>query len=212
MEFRLPKIYPFTDTILAGVSHAEQVRHLSAAGARLIQLREKKQSSSEFTAAAVEAIEAARAFGTKIMINDRVDIAMLVGADGVHLGQDDLPPEAARRLLGDRAIIGLSTHTIDQVEKAIKLPIDYLAFGPIFQTATKADADPVVGLQPLRLIREIAGDLSVVAIGGIGRSNLLATLNAGADSVAVISAVLGGPAPIGDAFAKLAQIANPPTS
>ncbi len=211
MEFRLPKIYPLTDTELAGVSHAEQVRHLSAAGARFIQLREKKQSSSEFTAAAVEAIEAARAFGTKIIINDRVDIATLVEADGVHLGQDDLPPEAARRLLGDRAIIGFSTHTLDQVEKAIKLPIDYLAFGPIFPTATKADADTVVGLHQLKRVREIAGILPVVAIGGIDRANLLSVLNSGADSVAVISAVLAGPAPIGDAFAELAQIANPLT-
>lgn len=207
MPLQLPKIYPLTDQAIAGISHAEQVRQLSAAGAQFIQLREKTQPSREFTAAAVEAIEVAREFGTSIIINDRVDVAMLVGADGVHLGQDDLPPGSARRLLGEKAIIGFSTHTLDQVKKALELPIDYLAFGPIFPTATKSDAEAVAGLEGLMRVRDLAGDIPVVAIGGIGRANLLSVLNAGAASAAVISAVLGGPAPIGESFRELHNIA-----
>ncbi len=208
MQFPLPKIYPLTNETLAGVSHADQVRQLSAAGARFIQLREKRKLSRAFTAAAVRAIETAREFGTKIIINDRADIALLVEADGVHLGQDDLPPESARRLLGDAAIIGYSTHTLEQVERALDLPIDYLAFGPIFPTSTKSDAEAVAGLEGLMRVRDLVGDLPVVAIGGIDRANLLSVLNSGADSSAVVSAVLGGPTSIGDSFRELVQIAN----
>ncbi len=208
MKIPIPQIYPLTDESLAGISHSEQVRQLSAAGARWIQLREKTKRSKEFAAAAAEAITAALEFETVIIINDRVDVAMLVGADGVHLGQDDIPPEAARRLLGDRAIIGYSTHTLDQVKVAVKLPIDYLAFGPIFPTRTKADTESVVGLEGIGWVREIAGDLPVVAIGGIGKLELASVLEAGADSAAVISAVLGGPFSLEDSFRELVEAAS----
>ncbi|HSI88524.1 MAG TPA: thiamine phosphate synthase, partial [Pyrinomonadaceae bacterium] len=128
------------------MDHAEQVRRFASAGARFIQLREKLLSPAEFCTQAKAAVETARDYGVTLIINDRVDIAIAVGAAGVHLGQDDLPPAAARRLLGASSIIGFSTHTLYQVELALKLPIDYLAFGPIFPTGTKEKPDRVTGL------------------------------------------------------------------
>ncbi|HEV8168070.1 MAG TPA: thiamine phosphate synthase, partial [Pyrinomonadaceae bacterium] len=106
----IPRIYPITDTQLSGLSHAEQVRLLSLGGASLIQLREKRMPALEF----YEQARAAKQSGVQLIINDRVDIALAIGASGVHLGQDDLPPEAARKLLGPQTIIGYSTHNVDQ--------------------------------------------------------------------------------------------------
>ncbi len=108
-------------------------------------------------------------------------------ADGVHLGQDDLPCEHARRILGEQAIIGLSTHTPEQAKAALFLPIDYIAFGPIFPTSTKTDPDEIVGLEGLSRISSMIGDFPLVAIGGITASNVQQVLDAGADSAAIIS-------------------------
>lgn len=190
MSFHLPKIYPITDTALSSLSHAEQVKDLIAGGATLIQLREKHNSARAFYADAYDAIRIARSAGAKVIINDRVDAALALGADGVHLGQTDMPVAAARRLLGKAAIIGFSTHNIEQVKAALKLPIDYLAFGPIFPTQSKRNADPVAGLDALGLIKSINGCLPVVAIGGIDKSNVVEALSAGADSAAIISAIV----------------------
>ena len=118
MNFELPTIYPITDARVSGISHAEQVERLFAGGATLIQLREKHASPAEFLAAAAEAIRVARKLGVKIVINDGVDIALALQADGVHLGQDDLPPGEARALLGESAIIGYSTHSVEQAIEA----------------------------------------------------------------------------------------------
>jgi thiamine-phosphate pyrophosphorylase len=115
---------------------------------------------------------------------------------GVHLGQDDLPPEAARRLLGSEAIIGYSTHSLAQAQEAATLPIDYLAIGPIFQTSTKSDASPVVGLEGLRAVRNAVGEIPLVAIGGITAENAASVIEAGADSVALISGLLSDPTSI----------------
>src|SRR5919205_3348214 len=106
MTFRLPKLYPITDTRLSRLSHAEQVEQLAAGGATLVQLREKLAPPREFYEAALDAVRVARALGVRLIINDRVDIALAVDADGVHLGQDDLPPERARALLGPRRLLG----------------------------------------------------------------------------------------------------------
>jgi len=114
MSFSLPKIYPITDTLITGLSHAEQVEVLAAGGASLIQLREKRASPIEFYRQAIDAMSVARRLGVQIIINDRVDIAIAVKADGVHLGQDDLPPDCARRLLGESRVIGFSTHVLEQ--------------------------------------------------------------------------------------------------
>lgn len=196
MRIKLPKLYPITDARLSGLSHAEQVARLSAGGATLIQLREKHLSPREFYSAAKDAIEAARERKVRLIINDRVDIALALGADGVHLGQDDLPPVAARELLGERAIIGISTHTLEQASDAARLPVDYIAIGPIFNTSSKANPDAVVGLDGLRRVRRATQALPLVAIGGITLETAPLVLAAGADAVAVISLLLEDPAKI----------------
>jgi thiamine-phosphate pyrophosphorylase len=140
-----------------------------------------------------------------LIINDRVDVALAVGAQGVHLGQDDMPPEAARKLLGPNAVIGYSTHNIEQAIAAAKLPIDYLAIGPIFATTTKSDTAPVLGLHGLRAVREAIGAFPLVAIGGISHANAREVIGAGADSVAVIGALLSDSRRIPEATASLLQ-------
>ena len=193
VSIQLPKVYPITDTTLSGLSHCEQVKRLIAGGAALIQLRDKRASSRGFYSDAQAALQIARSAGVKLIINDRVDIALALRADGVHLGQEDMPVDAARRILGDQAVIGFSTHNLEQVREALRLPIDYLAFGPIFPTTSKRNPDPVAGLNHLKRVCETVLPMPVVAIGGINRSNAADVLNAGARAVAVISAVLANP-------------------
>ena len=185
-SFRLPEVYPLTDTHVSGLSHAQQVERFADRGATLVQLREKRMTALQFYEAAKTALEVARRRGVELIINDRVDIALALGL-GVHLGQDDLPPEAARRLLGNDAIVGYSTHTVEQAVVAARLPIDYLAIGPIFATATKENPSPVVGLDGLRAVRTAIGNLPLVAIGGITPASASEALADGADSVAMIS-------------------------
>jgi thiamine-phosphate pyrophosphorylase len=184
---QLPRVYAITDTQISGLSHADQVRLLADGGATLVQLREKRLPALDFYR---EAKAAAEIPGVRIIVNDRVDVALAINAAGVHLGQDDLPPEAARKLLGDDAIIGYSTHSIAQAQLAARLPIDYLAIGPIFQTTTKANPDPVVGLDGIRAVRDAIGDIPLVGIGGITAETAASVIEAGADSVALISALL----------------------
>jgi thiamine-phosphate pyrophosphorylase len=207
VRFTLPKIYPITDTSLSGLSHRDQVEQLIDGGATLIQLREKRASPREFFQDARAALSIAHSAGIKLIINDRVDIALAIAADGVHLGQTDMPVEAARRLLGDDAIVGFSTHNVNQVEKAVRLPIDYLAFGPIFPTATKENPDPIVGLAELAQIKNLVGSLALVAIGGISASAIRDVLASGADSVAVISAVLARAHPIAENLRNMQNLA-----
>ena len=196
MKFELSKLYPITDARLSGLTHAEQVARLSAGGATLIQLREKHLSPREFYAEAEAALCVARECGVRLIINDRVDLALALRADGVHLGQDDLATEAARRLLGEDAIIGCSTHNIAQAREAARQPVDYIAIGPIYATSTKENPDPVVGLDELRRVREAVGRKPLVAIGGINRENAREVINAGADAIAVISLLLAEPSEI----------------
>lgn len=186
-SFRLPPVYPITDTQISGLSHAEQIALFAEGGATVVQLREKHAVTLKFYEAAKAALAVAAERGLQLIINDRVDIALAVGAAGVHLGQDDLPPEAARRLLGAEAVIGYSTHSVAQALEAARLPIDYLAIGPIFTTSTKDNPDAVVGLDGLRAVRAAIGDLPLVAIGGITPVNTREVLQAGADSAAMIS-------------------------
>jgi thiamine-phosphate pyrophosphorylase len=191
MLFELPKLYPVTDRRLSGLSHAEQVARLCEGGARLVQLREKHLSPREFYAEAVEALRVARSFGARLVINDRADVALAAGADGVHLGQDDLPPGAARALLGAGAVVGFSTHDVAQAsEAAAALPVSYVAIGPVFATSSKENPDPPVGLEGVRRVRAAVGDVPVVAIGGVTAESAPAVIAAGADSVAVIGALL----------------------
>jgi thiamine-phosphate pyrophosphorylase len=191
----LPKLYPITDARLSGLSHAEQVERLSAGGATFIQLREKHLSPREFYHEAAAALEVAREHtDVRLIVNDRADIALALGADGVHLGQHDLDPVAARRLLGDRFIIGYSTHSIAQAIEASRLPLDYIALGPIFDTRTKENPNPTLNLEALRQARaRIDPSIPLVAIGGITPSNAPAALHAGANSLALVSALLDPP-------------------
>ncbi len=189
----LPKIYPITDTRMTDLSHAAQVQRLIEGGATLIQLREKYASPKEFYNQAKAALEIARKNNVKIIINDRVDIALALKADGVHLGQDDLPPEHARKILGEKAIIGFSTHNLQQVADAVTLPIDYLAIGPVFITKTKENPDEVVGIEGIKKTRNLIGEFPLVAIGGITFENFRNVLQAGANSAAIISDLLSEP-------------------
>jgi thiamine-phosphate pyrophosphorylase len=186
MPFVLPKLYPITDARLSGLSHAEQVERLAAGGATLIQLREKIASPREFYEAALEAMKIARQLKIQIIINDRVDIAIAVDADGVHLGQCDLASDHARRLLGESRIVGFSTHSVKQAVEADRAPVDYIAIGPVFATSTKTNPDAVVGLEAVGEIRRQTSK-PLVAIGGITLTLAPSVLEAGADSMAVIS-------------------------
>ncbi len=136
--------------------------------------------------------QAATEVGVTLLINDRCDLALAVKADGVHLGQEDLPLADARRLLGPEKIIGLSTHNLDQVREAVAGQPDYIGFGPIFNTVTKADHDPVVGVEGLRAARAMTR-LPIFAIGGIVPQHVAELMAAGANGVAVISAILKAP-------------------
>ena len=193
MNLNLPKIYPITDAVLAKISPAEQVERLISGGARFIQLREKYAAPQEFYESVRDALQIARKHNAKIIINDRVDIALALEADGVHLGQDDLPPVEARKILGEKAIIGFSTHNIEQAIAAVRMPVDYIAVGPIYATTTKENPDEIVGLDGLKKVRAAVGDFPLVAIGGINSSNLREVLNSGANSAAIISGLLSSP-------------------
>jgi thiamine-phosphate pyrophosphorylase len=208
LPFTLPTIYPITNVELSGLSHAEQVRQFATAGCRFLQIREKLLSGKEFFEVVCSAIEIAESFGMKVIVNDRVDIAMAARASGVHLGQNDLPPEHARKLLGDEAIIGFSTHSVDQAIEAVKFPIDYIAIGPISPTSSKENPDPVVGVEELRRVRDKIGVFPLVAIGGINGSNLEDALATGADSVALINALYNDQSNITEQFTILSNLAD----
>ena len=182
----LPRLYAMAD---ASFGNCVQIAEaLFAGGARLVQVRNKTAAAGDVLAQ-VERIMAFAPSDAQVMVNDRVDIALLAGAAGVHLGQTDLPPVAARRMLGPGRIIGYSTHNLNQALEADGLPVDYIAVGPIFATATKENPDPVLGVEKLREICR-AVRKPVVAIGGIRLDDAQQVLNAGAQSVAVIRDLL----------------------
>ncbi len=156
-------------------------------------MREKYAAPREFYEAAKVALKIARRQNVKIIINDRVDIAVALKADGVHLGQTDLPPAYARKILGEKAIVGFSTHTVRQAAEAVKLPIDYLAIGPVFSTETKENHEKTVGLKGVENVRQVVGNFPIVAIGGITLGNYQEVFKAGIDSVAMVNNLLSDP-------------------
>ncbi len=188
--FRLPPVYPITDKKLAGrKSHFAIVRELVRGGTTLIQIRDKETPVGELLTDLCRCSEFCQKHEVLVLVNDRCDLALSSAAAGVHLGQGDLPAQAARRLLGGGMIIGLSTHSLAELRQANVLPVDYIGFGPVFATATKGNASPVVGISGLRhACRE--ADRPVVAIGGIGMGQIKNILDAGASSAAVISALM----------------------
>ena len=182
----LPRFYPILDTGTAarrGVSAIDAAARILEGGARILQFRHKGFWSREIFRELEHVAELCRSAHAPFIVNDRADLARLVGA-GLHLGQEDLPPAAARKILGD-SLLGFSTHNEAQLREAENEPADYLALGPIFGTVSKANPDPVVGVEGLRRLRPLAKK-PLVAIGGITRANARAVLEAGANSVAVI--------------------------
>ena len=182
--FRLPPLYPITDTKLAGgATHVQLAEALVRAGATWIQIRDKHLNDRELR----DQVRACAGIpGAKILVNDRPDIALVTGAAGVHLGDKDIPVEDARALLGPGAIIGISTHSVSEAVQASSRPADYVALGPVFPTNQATELRDSLGLEA---IREAASRLSkpLVAIGGINLERADAVLQAGAASVAVIS-------------------------
>jgi thiamine-phosphate pyrophosphorylase len=187
----LPRLYAILDSGVAAARGLDPVTLARAwfdAGVRLLQLRGKDLTLGPMTALARQLVDTGRAHGARLIVNDRADAARLAGADGVHVGQDDLTPAEARRIAGAGAIVGVSTHTPEQIAAALEEPIDYLAIGPVFPTGSKASAWPTVGLDGVRAAaRAVGGRLPLVAIGGISLDSAAAVIAAGASSVAVIS-------------------------
>jgi thiamine-phosphate pyrophosphorylase len=173
----------------------------------LLQLRWKRPGVADFFATATECARLAQVYGARLMINDRVDVALACGADGVHLGQSDLPLAAARRLLGARRWIGVSTHDVEQARVAAAGGANYVGFGPIFATSTKRTGYSPRGLEGLRQVRA-AVTLPIVAIGGIDFDNAAEVIAVGADAVAMISALAGSPDAAGAARIALERLAD----
>lgn len=189
----IPPLYAIVDVEVcqrAGRAPQDVFRACVQGGARWFQLRAKSLGSGAFVELAAAMVEAAG--GATLIVNDRADVALLAGAPGVHVGQDDLTPADARRVMGPAAIVGLSTHTASQVAAAVQAPISYLAVGPVFETATKQTGYTAVGLDAVRAAAAAASATArpVVAIGGITLATAPAVIGAGASAVAVIGDLL----------------------
>jgi len=186
MDCPFPRLYAIIDAAQTqGRSPQLLSQLLLDVGVKLIQYRDKQSSPREVYEVSRELARQAASQGGLLIVNDRADIALAAGAGGVHVGQDDLPPDLARKILGGGKLVGFSTHNLDQLKDADRQPVDYIAVGPIFTTRSKERADPVVGLELLRQARKLTRK-RLVAIGGITLETAPAVIAAGADSVAVI--------------------------
>jgi len=185
-------LYLITDDgYLADRDWLKAVEEAIKGGVTVVQYRSKSgtKTTCEMYEELIQLRELTKKYGIPLIVNDRVDLALAVDADGVHIGQDDLPAEVVRKLLGEEKIIGISTHSIEEVEKANNLPVDYIAFGSIYRTPTK-EKPIVVGVEKLKEAKKVAKK-PLVAIGGIMPYNVDEVIKAGTDGVAVISAILG---------------------
>jgi thiamine-phosphate pyrophosphorylase len=189
MRLVMPRLYVILDAGLMAGSIEDTTEKLIEAGVLALQYRNKKGSAREVLAEARKLAGIARTLGVKFFVNDRPDIAYLAGADGVHVGQEDLGVEQARAVIGEGAWIGVSTHNESQFQAALKTTADYTAVGPVFGTTTKENPDPVVGTELIRRLRPLT-EKPIVAIGGITLESAAEVIEAGADSVAVISDIL----------------------
>ena len=185
MNLVFPRLYAIIDPTLLTVSELDLAAALAGSGVELIQYRNKTASSRQFFEISRRLSSALGPRGIRLIVNDRPDIALLAGAGGVHVGQDDLSAEDARAICGPDRWVGLSTHTLEQLAAAERTSADYIAFGPIFPTATKKNPDPVVGTELLRKARQMTKK-PLVAIGGITLERAAEVYRAGADSLAVI--------------------------
>jgi len=186
-------LYVITDAKLSrGRSHLEVAQAAIEGGASIIQFREKEMTTRELVETARRLKELTSQASVPFIVNDRLDVALAVEADGVHVGQDDMPAALARQLIGPHKILGVSASTVEEALQAEREGADYVSASPVFTTPTKPDAPPPTGLEGLRAIVE-AVDLPVVAIGGINAENVARVIEAGAQGVAVISAVVSAP-------------------
>jgi len=188
-----PSFFPDTPALL------DFAGELRAAGVTLFQYRNKRDSARQMLSQARELRR--RLEGVRLIMNDRADLCLAAGFDGVHVGQEDMSVEGARRVLGDRLWVGVSTHIPEQVEAAAATSADYVAVGPVFATSSKANPDPVIGLEGVRVARSLTRK-PLVAIGGITRQNCNSVLEAGADAVAVISDLLDAPRKSAEEFLR----------
>jgi thiamine-phosphate pyrophosphorylase len=201
MRLVMPRLYVILDAGLVRGPAQEIARQLMNAGVRLLQYRAKNLPAREVLETSRQLAEAARQAGANFFVNDRPDLAYLSGAHGVHVGQDDLSVEQARAIIGQDHWVGVSTHNPQQFQHAIATSADYVAIGPIFATTSKANPDPVVGTDMIRRLRPLTAK-PIVAIGGIRLENAAEVIEAGADSVAVISEILAA----ADPAARAAQL------
>jgi thiamine-phosphate pyrophosphorylase len=200
---QLPRLYPILDAAhfpeaAAMFAVAEE---LTAAGITLLQYRNKQGTARQMLDQARE-LRSRLGAGVKLIMNDRADLCLAAGYDGLHIGQDDLSPESARSIIGGDLWLGVSTHNPEQLAEADKTSADYLAIGPVFATTSKVNPDPVVGLEGIRRARELTPK-PLVAIGGITRANARSVIEAGADTVAVISDLLPDPRKSAEEFLKI---------
>jgi thiamine-phosphate pyrophosphorylase len=200
---KLPRLYAILDTSCFADSQIlfSTAEELLAGGVTLLQYRNKSGTVREMLE---QARELKRRLGSsvKLIMNDRADLCIAAGLDGVHVGQEDLSPEGARKVIGEKLWLGVSTHNPEQVKQADKTSADYIAVGPVFPTVSKANPDPVVGLEGVRRARALTGK-PLVAIGGINRANCRSVIEAGADSVAIISDLMREPRKSAEEFFRI---------
>ena len=199
---QLSRLYAIIDAdrLPANLALGDFGRELAAGGISLLQYRNKSGNARRMlddAHALRHALPTAR-----LIMNDRADLCLAASFDGVHVGQDDLSPAAARSIIGDKLILGVSSHNPEQVRSADLAPADYIAVGPVFATGSKLNPDPVIGLEGVRRARSLTGK-PLVAIGGITRQNCRSVMDAGADSIAVISDLLIEPRKSAEAFLRI---------
>jgi thiamine-phosphate pyrophosphorylase len=213
MRLVLPRLYVILDAGMLTEPAGELTRKLTDAGVKLLQYRAKDAAARELWTESRAIGEVARRANCTFIVNDRPDVAYLAGADGVHVGQDDLDVEQARKVIGPDRWVGVSTHNLEQFAKAVASSADYIAVGPIFQTTSKVNPDPVVGTHLLRRVRALT-EKPIVAIGGITLDRAAEVLEAGADSVAVISDIVKSkdPAAMAREFIRRLDSAKPAAS
>jgi len=199
----LPRVYAILDASYFSGSDGlfSAAEELLAGGVTLLQYRDKSGHAREMLE---QARELKRRLGgsVRLIMNDRADLSLAAGFDGVHVGQEDLSPEGARKVIGERLWLGVSTHNPEQIKEAEKTSADYVAIGPVFSTASKANPDPVVGLEGVQTARALTRK-PLVAIGGINRANCRSVIEAGADSVAVISDLMCEPRKSAEDFFRI---------
>ena len=194
MRLVLPRLYVVLDAALLIIPETDCAQKLADAGVRLLQYRNKSASSRELFEASRRLSSRLVPQGVWFLVNDRADVASVVDATGVHVGQEDLSTEAARQVIGKGKWVGVSTHNLEQFERAAATSADYIAAGPVFGTSTKTNPDPVVGIDFIRRVRALTNK-PIVAIGGITLDRAAEVIRSGANSVAVASDILRAPDP-----------------